>query len=166
MKLRELRDTVGALTRNASTNARQLGFTGIALVWLQTDKRSGFQPPELLFYAGCIFVSALACDIAQGLWASLKWQNVLDEKEAEAEAEAEQQRIEGKSMDTDSYEVNENEYTTIKSVNLYLWRAKHVLIGAGYVLVLLWVGHSLIKDASPSKQPVTSESGESSIPQP
>ncbi len=74
MKLIEMRAAYDRFAGKASDVSRQLGFAGLALVWvlsLQGKAGTGI-PTDLVFPTGLI-VSSLAVDLLQYLYAALVW---------------------------------------------------------------------------------------------
>ncbi len=74
MKLTEARAAYDRFAAKASDTARQLGFAGLALVWLlslQGEAGVGM-PAELVLPTGLV-VASLALDLLQYLYATLVW---------------------------------------------------------------------------------------------
>lgn len=76
MKLPETKAAYDLFSGKASDIARQLSFAGIAVIWLfrAGEKSSGGIPfDKSLMWPLLGFVAALACDMAQYIYASTAW---------------------------------------------------------------------------------------------
>lgn len=73
--LKDFRDSYSELSGTASLVSRQLGFAGIALIWIfKSDLPGGmFKLEPQLYSAGIFIVLSLAFDLAQYLFGSLIW---------------------------------------------------------------------------------------------
>lgn len=74
MKLEHVRSAYQDYTEKASEIVRQLGFAGIALIWLFRDETAG--DPVIsaaLLPAGLLIIAALASDLLQYVVGSLVW---------------------------------------------------------------------------------------------
>jgi hypothetical protein len=74
MKLEDVRTTYNELTGKASDIVRQLGFAGIALIWLFRTEVAG-QPrvPHALLLPGLLIVTALTFDLLQYVSGAIVW---------------------------------------------------------------------------------------------
>ena len=73
--LKDFRDSYSELSGIASEVSRQLGFAGIAVIWLFKADLSNLTfalAPEL-YYAGIFILLSLALDLLQYLFGSLIW---------------------------------------------------------------------------------------------
>lgn len=116
----------------ASEIVRQLGFAGIALVWLfRVEGQGGFDvlPPRLRFPATLV-VLALALDLLQYVWGSAAWGILGRTKERRIQA--------GKASEPFDAPVWIN-YPT----NFFFW-GKIIAIGTAYLLMTGYVGQRIL----------------------
>jgi hypothetical protein len=74
MKLQDYRDTFYTFSGKASDLNRQLGFAGIAIIWLfKKDPIGGLTIPRELVLPSFLIVGSLVCDMAQYCLASIVW---------------------------------------------------------------------------------------------
>ena len=75
MKLQDVRETYYEFSGKTSDIVRQLGFAGIAIIWVfknEATSQSGLLPREFL-WPGVFVVAALGFDLMQYVSASLVW---------------------------------------------------------------------------------------------
>jgi hypothetical protein len=85
MTLESVRGRYSYYTGKTSDIVRQLGFAGIALIWLFRGN-SGTHVPRDLLVVAIVIAGALACDLAQYIVGSLVWGKLQRTKEAEFKA--------------------------------------------------------------------------------
>jgi hypothetical protein len=86
MKLEDARAAYQELSGKASEIARQLGFAGIAIIWLFRSDVAGIsQVPKPLLWPGVLIVVALAFDLLQYAVGALIWGRVHRQREKAGE---------------------------------------------------------------------------------
>jgi hypothetical protein len=84
MKLQECRDAEVNYSKRASDIARNLGFAGLAIVWIfKQDVAGRLVVPIGLVWATVLIVIALGIDFAQYVFGALYWGRFVRQKEAE-----------------------------------------------------------------------------------
>ena len=74
MNLKDCRAAYDYFSGTASTIARQLGFAGIAIIWIfKTDQGGVYRVPPELIWPGLLLVGALAADFLHYLAAAVMW---------------------------------------------------------------------------------------------
>ena len=74
MKLEDCRKAYYTYTTSVSSIARQLGFAGIAVIWIfRTDRGGAYQIPPELILPGLLLVCSLSADFLHYLIASFVW---------------------------------------------------------------------------------------------
>lgn len=74
MKLKDAREAYDTFSWKASDIARQLGFAGLAIVWLSAIQgEEGARLPHRLALATGLIVTSLALDLLQYLYGSVAW---------------------------------------------------------------------------------------------
>lgn len=89
MKVADCWKTADAYTGKASDLARQLGFAGIALIWIFTDASDEKKVPSQLIAPGAILVFALACDLIHYIISAALWTRFAREQERKMTREQE-----------------------------------------------------------------------------
>jgi hypothetical protein len=128
MKPEDVRSAYKDYTGKASDIVRQLGFAGIALIWLfRTDVGGKPVVTEELFRAGFLIIVALACDLLQYVAGSLVW------------------GIYNRRIERDGYPEDEN-FTASRRLNwptlMFFW-GKIVCIAAAYFLLGVFVARTV-----------------------
>lgn len=129
MTLEELRTDTYTRSGQLSSNVRQLGLSGIALVWL-SQKPLGATTvtiPQELYLAGIFFVLALICDFFQYLYSYSVWYAILCKEEKKGTADNES--VEGP--------------TYINYPTNTLWFMKVASVAVGYLFVGLLVAGTI-----------------------
>lgn len=73
MNLPEYRKVYQEFSGEASKLARQLGFAGLAIIWIFRNENLGKVIPASLVSPGLLIVVGLACDLLQYVWATAVW---------------------------------------------------------------------------------------------
>lgn len=74
MKIQDYRDTFYTFSGKASDLNRQLGFAGIAIIWLfKKEPIGGLTIPRELVLPSFLIVGSLVCDMVQYCLASIIW---------------------------------------------------------------------------------------------
>lgn len=126
MRLSESRDIYNRHTTSLSTASRQLAFAGIAVVWIFVSKVNGaFVIEEALVWPLFLFVSGLASDLLQYMWASAAW------------------GVYSRRKELDESITKDSEFLAPKEINWptigFFW-VKSALVILGYILLMkaLW----------------------------
>ncbi|HEX2050087.1 MAG TPA: hypothetical protein VHJ34_05550 [Actinomycetota bacterium] len=125
-------ETRDYFSTTASTIVRQLGFAGIALVWLfrrETEGGVGVLPPDLRF-PSLLVVLALTFDLLHYVWGSAAWGLFGRHKE---------RKIHGREQTEPFDAPTWMNYPT----NLFFW-GKIVLIVYAYVLIGAFVAETVM----------------------
>ncbi len=124
MKLRDAREFYGYNSGKLSDIVRQLGFAGIALIWVFTMRSSdGEKIPQGLLGPGILIVLALSLDFLQYCSATLAWGAYSRYKERDGTKE-------------------DAEFTAPRWINwpaLFFFCLKVVVIGVAYGFLLVYL---------------------------
>jgi|SRR6266850_4650742 len=74
MALKDFRDAYYTYSGKASDITRQLGFAGIAIVWIfKTQQADKYSIPQALFWPAVLITTSLALDLLHYLVSSASW---------------------------------------------------------------------------------------------
>ena len=138
MKLEDTREIYYETTGKVSDLVRQLGFAGIAIIWVFKTQSEGRQIiPKGFLPAGIFLVLALAADLFQYAASVQIWDKFNRNKETELTEKAEILSAQGVS-----YDVEEEDFDAPDSINdltKRLFWTKFVLMFAAYVYLILYL---------------------------
>ncbi len=138
MKLEDTREIYYETTGKVSDLVRQLGFAGIAIIWVFKTQSDGRQIiPKGFLPAGILIVLALAADLFQYAASVQIWDKFNRNKETELTEKAEILSAQGVS-----YDVEEEDFDAPDSINdltKRLFWTKFVLMFAAYVYLILYL---------------------------
>lgn len=124
MKLSTIREEYYFRSGKASDICRQLGFAGIALIWVfKANTANGGGIPEALLFPGLLIIAALSLDFLQYFVGALIWggfHRVLEFK--------------GKTEDDDI-----KVWSLINNFNFIAWISKCMLIMGAYVFLVIFL---------------------------
>lgn len=119
----------------ASDLNRNLGYAGLALVWIFKkdipdggDVNAHLQIPTILIVASASIVASLLCDWIQYIYGSLFWGRRLKEEEAKWQSTSEKYEDHRFQNPTSAIEVFE-----------IFWKAKLILMAFAYLLILIFL---------------------------
>ena len=138
MKLEDTREEYYFYTGKVSDLVRQLGFAGIAIIWVfRTSAANGPQIPKELIPAGVLIVLSLAADLLQYAAGAVIWDRFNLQKEAEIEQKLKKLKKDGKSFDPEA-----EDFTAPASINTltkWLFRTKFSLMFVTYVYLVVFL---------------------------
>ncbi len=124
MKLGEAKSAYYELSKSASSVARQLGFAGIAIIWLFCNHKDGaINIPSALIYPTIFIVISLGFDLMQYVIGSLIWGSF--------------NRINEKKDLNDESNVEASKYLNYPS--LFFYWGKIITVIISYVLILIYL---------------------------
>jgi hypothetical protein len=125
MKIKDAWDLHRTTYKQASDINRQLGFAGIAIIWV--FKTETMKIPGELIWPGILLVVALACDLLQHFIHSVIWHFYLRYFERK-----------GLGPDTEFYDPPYINYPAY-----FLWATKFILTGGAYIILIRFLLHTL-----------------------
>jgi len=138
LKLEDTREIYYETTGKVSDLVRQLGFAGIAIIWVFKTQSEGRQIiPKGFLPAGILIFLALAADLFQYAASVQIWDKFNRNKETELTEKAEILSAQGVS-----YDVEEEDFDAPDSINdltKRLFWTKFVLMFAAYVYLILYL---------------------------
>ena len=138
MKLEDTREIYYETTGKVSDLVRQLGFAGIAIIWVFKTQSDGRQIiPKGFLPAGILIVLALAADLFQYAASVQIWDKFNRNKETELTEKAEILSAQGVS-----YDVEDEDFDAPGSINdltKRLFWTKFVLMFSAYVYLILYL---------------------------
>jgi len=138
LKLEDTREIYYETTGKVSDLVRQLGFAGIAIIWVFKTQSDGRQIiPKGFLPAGILIVLALAADLFQYAASVQIWDKFNRNKETELTEKAEILSAQGVS-----YDIEEEDFDAPESINdltKRLFWTKFVLMFAAYVYLILYL---------------------------
>ena len=128
MKLDKLLEAKDYYSSEASNITRQLGFAGIAIIWVfKVNTADGYRAPEELILPGLLFTIGLTCDFLHYVLASIVYKIYVSYKEKK---------------------VTRNEEFTIEPALNWpgdaMWWLKIAFIVSGYYFVILHLFEKVI----------------------
>ena len=138
MKLEDTRQFYYDNTDKVSELVRQLGFVGIAVIWVFKTEAEGRQIlPRGFLPAGILIVLALAADLFQYAASVLIWDKFNRTKEDELEKKAEALKAMGQK-----YDLEAEDFDAPDSINNYtkrLFWIKFLLMFSAYVYLIIYL---------------------------
>jgi len=138
LKLEDTREIYYETTGKVSDLVRQLGFAGIAIIWVFKTQSDGRQIiPKGFLPAGILIVLALAADLFQYAASVQIWDKFNRNKETELTEKAEILSAQGVS-----YDVEDEDFDAPGSINdltKRLFWTKFVLMFSAYVYLILYL---------------------------
>ena len=138
MKLEDTRNEYYFYTGKVSDLVRQLGFAGIALIWVFREATpTGPTIPKGLLPAGALIVLSLTVDLFQYAAGAVIWDRFNGKKEDQLENERKARSKRGEPFDPE-----EEDFTAPSSINRltdWLFRVKFVLMFITYIYLLIYL---------------------------
>jgi hypothetical protein len=138
LKLEDTREIYYETTGKVSDLVRQLGFAGIAIIWVFKTQSDGRQIiPKGFLPAGILIVLALAADLFQYAASVQIWDKFNREKEVELTTKAAALLAKG-----EAYDLEEEDFDAPGSINdltKRLFWTKFVLMFSAYVYLILYL---------------------------
>jgi hypothetical protein len=138
LKLEDTREIYYETTGKVSELVRQLGFAGIAVIWVFKTEAAGRQIiPRGFLPAGILIVLALAADLFQYAASVLIWDKFNRKKEIELTEKAELLKTQGITYDLEEADFDAPD--SINDLTKRLFWTKFVLMFSAYLYLVVYL---------------------------